>query len=66
MDTKATGLQSDPQFYHNIEISKNFLTMQKKLLTISIIPNLTNHIAIIQSHKTNQFYPIARESMHIL
>ena len=36
MDTKATGLQSDPQFYHNIKISKNFLTMQKKLLTISI------------------------------
>ncbi len=47
MDTKATGLQSDPQFYHNIKISKNFLTMQKKLLTISItaefaIRNISN------------------------
>lgn len=47
MNTKATGLQSDSQFYHNMKISKNFLTMQKKLLTISItaefaIRNISN------------------------
>jgi hypothetical protein len=47
MTTKPTTLQSDSSLYPKAHIQKNFLTMQKKLLTISItsefaIRNISN------------------------